>query len=60
MSKLVPLIHHVLGKGDAQFDEKTQLINGKTVSESLWNFAYELNDPNTLREEHIAEATKES
>ncbi|KAG0647781.1 hypothetical protein D0Z07_6789 [Hyphodiscus hymeniophilus] len=53
------VVQHVGGKsskGDAQWDEKVQYDHGKTISESLWNFAYELNDADVLRKEHISEA----
>ena len=44
------------GKGDAQWDGEIKLANGKTTSEILWNFAFELNDPVELKEEHVLEA----
>jgi hypothetical protein len=31
-------------------------IDGKTTGEMLWNFAFELNDPEKLKEEHVFEA----
>jgi hypothetical protein len=44
------------GKGSAQWDDQVKYVNGKTVSESLWNFAFELNDPEELSKEHAFEA----
>ncbi|KIN09161.1 hypothetical protein OIDMADRAFT_48987 [Oidiodendron maius Zn] len=43
-------------KGDAQWDGEVKYVNGKTGSETLWNFAFELNNPDVLREEHSLEA----
>lgn len=31
-------------------------IDGKTTGETLWNFAFELNDSDRLKEEHAHEA----
>ena len=50
------LTQELIGKGDAQWDGQVKYINGMTVSGALWNFAYELNDADVLREEHILEA----
>jgi len=44
-------------KGDAQWDGKVKYIDGKTTGETLFNFAFELNDPAQLRNEHIFEAS---
>jgi len=44
-------------KGDAQWDGKVKYIDGKTTGETLFNFAFELNDPAHLREEHVFEAS---
>lgn len=45
-----------VGKGDAQWEKEVKLVNNKTVSEQLWNFAFELNNPDVLKKEHIAQA----
>ncbi|KAL2065733.1 hypothetical protein VTL71DRAFT_3403 [Oculimacula yallundae] len=54
------VVQHIGGrssKGDAQWDGKVTYFDGnKTMGETLWNFAFELNDPDALRHEHALEA----
>jgi len=50
------LTHINIGKGAAEWDKEVIYVDGKTTSERLWNFAFELNDPDRLRAEHIYEA----
>jgi len=53
------VVQHIGGrssKGDAQWDGKVKYIDGKTTGETLWNFAFELNDSDRLKEEHALEA----
>ena len=48
--------NYVLGKGDKEWNEAPRVVNGRSAGEALWNFAFELNDPQTLKAEHDVEA----
>ncbi|KAK0108068.1 hypothetical protein ONS95_002889 [Cadophora gregata] len=53
------VVQHLGGrssKGDAQWDGEVVHLYGKTTGEMIWNFAFELNDPDALRHEHASEA----